>query len=144
LKFLIEETVPCFVTYRCTIEAESEEHAHALFAEGERGDGEKTLFGDVIEGIPVELTLTKVERAMTHAFDNTRAFGEGWGVFLSDDGLLRIKRRNDPQSATLEDAPVFRSDDEAIIWVAEQGRTGSAYHARACALHGTTGGGVAP
>jgi hypothetical protein len=139
MKFLIEETVPCFVTYRCTIEAESEEHARALFAEGQRGDGEETLFGDAIAGIPIELTITNAERAMKEMFDNTRAFGEGWGVFLSGDGLLRIKRRDDPQSAGLEDAPVFGSDDEAIIWVAEQGRTGSAYHARACALHGTIG-----
>jgi hypothetical protein len=46
MRFLVEETVPCFVTYRCTIEAESEEHARALFADGERGDGEQTLFGD--------------------------------------------------------------------------------------------------
>jgi hypothetical protein len=60
MKFVVEETVPCFVTYRCTIEADSEDHALALFAEGERGDGEQTLFGDVIESIPVELTATKV------------------------------------------------------------------------------------
>jgi hypothetical protein len=61
MKFVIEETVPCFVTYRCTIEAKTEEHARALFVEGERGDGEETLFGDAIDGIPVELTITKAE-----------------------------------------------------------------------------------
>ena len=59
MKFVIEETVPCFITYRCTIEANSEEHARALFAEGERGDGEETLFGDAIAGIQVELTIAK-------------------------------------------------------------------------------------
>jgi hypothetical protein len=61
MRFIIEETVPCFITYRCTIEADSENHARALFAEGERGDGEQTLFGDVIESIPVDLTITKVQ-----------------------------------------------------------------------------------
>jgi hypothetical protein len=32
-----------------------------LFAEGERGNGEETQFGDAIAGIPVELTVTKAE-----------------------------------------------------------------------------------
>ena len=81
---------------------------------------------------------------MSKVFDNTQAFREGWGLFMCDDGLLRVQRTddrlNDPQSANLEDAPVFESDDEAIIWVAERGRVGSHYHARACALHGTTNG----
>jgi hypothetical protein len=76
---------------------------------------------------------------MRSAFDNTQAFREGWGLFMCDDGLLRVQRLDDPQSANLEHAPVFASDDEAIIWVAEQGRVGSCYHARACAFHGTTG-----
>jgi hypothetical protein len=75
---------------------------------------------------------------MRNAFDNTQAFREGWGLFMCDDGLLRVQRLDDPQSASLDGAPVFASDDEAIIWVAEQGRVGSGYHARACALHGTT------
>jgi hypothetical protein len=61
VKFIIEETVPCFVTYRCTIEADSEEQARALFEEGERCDGEETLFGDAIAGIPVDLTIAKAE-----------------------------------------------------------------------------------
>ena len=58
MKYVIEETVPCFITYRCKIEAVSEDHARALFADGERGEGEQTLFGDVIDTIPVELTVT--------------------------------------------------------------------------------------
>jgi hypothetical protein len=74
---------------------------------------------------------------MRSAFDNTQAFREGWGLFMCDDHLLRVQRLDDPQSANLEHAPAFDSDDEAIIWVAEQGRAGSHYHARACALHGT-------
>jgi hypothetical protein len=74
---------------------------------------------------------------MGKVFDNTQAFREGWGLLMCDDGRLRVQRLDDPQSANLGDAPVFASDDQAIIWVAEQGRTGSAYHARACALHGT-------
>jgi hypothetical protein len=81
---------------------------------------------------------------MGKVFDNTQAFREGWGLIMCDDGLLRVQRSDDPQSANLEDAPVFGSDDDAIIWVAEQGRAGSRYHARACALHGTTGGGATP
>ena len=80
---------------------------------------------------------------MRKVFDNTQAFREGWGLFRCADGLLRVQRTddrlNDPQSANLDGAPVFASDDEAIIWVAEHGRAGSRYHARACALHGTTG-----
>src|ERR1700693_1993898 len=80
---------------------------------------------------------------MRKVFDNTQAFREGWGLFMCDDGLLRVQRLDDPQSANLDGAPVFASDDEAIIWVAEQGRAGSRYHARACALHGTTGGDAA-
>jgi hypothetical protein len=76
---------------------------------------------------------------MRKVFDNTQAFREGWGLFMCDDGLLRVQRLDDPQSANLEGAPVFGSDDDAIIWVAERGRVGSAYHAWACALHGTTG-----
>ena len=75
---------------------------------------------------------------MRKVFDSTQAFREGWGVFMCDDGLLRVQRLHDPQSANLEDAHVFASHDEAIIWVTEQGRAGSRYHARACALHGTT------
>jgi hypothetical protein len=81
---------------------------------------------------------------MGYVFDNTQAFREGWGLFMCDDGLLRVQRLDDPQSASHEDATAFESDDDAIIWVAEQGRVGSHYHARACALHGTTGGGVTP
>jgi hypothetical protein len=80
---------------------------------------------------------------MEKLFDNTQAFREGWGLFMCDDALWRIQRLHDPQSANLEHASAFASDDEAIIWVAEQGRAGSHYHARACALHGTTGGGAA-
>ena len=76
---------------------------------------------------------------MGKVFDNTQAFREGWGLFMCDDGLLRVQRLDDPQSPNLEHAPAFASDDEAIIWVAEHGRVGSHYHARACALHGTTG-----
>ena len=75
---------------------------------------------------------------MGKVFDNTQAFREGWGLFMCDDGLLRVQRLDDPQSVHIEDAPVFDSDDDAMIWVAEQGRAGSRYHARACALHGTT------
>jgi hypothetical protein len=81
---------------------------------------------------------------MGKVFDNTQAFREGWGLFMCDDGLLRVQRLDDPQSANLEDAPVFGSDDDAMIWVAKQGLAGSRYHARACALHGTTGGDVTP
>ena len=77
---------------------------------------------------------------MRKVFDNTQAFREGWGLFMCDDGLLRVQRLDDPQSANLDGAPVFASDDEAIIWVAEQGLAGSRYHALACALHGTTNG----
>ena len=75
---------------------------------------------------------------MGKVFDNTQAFREGWGLFMCDDGLLRVQRSDDPQSANLEGPSAFGSDDEAIIWVAEQGRVGSHYHARASALHGTT------
>ena len=75
---------------------------------------------------------------MRSTFDNTQAFREGWGLFMCDDGLLRVQRLDDPQSVNLDGAPVFGSDDEAIIWVAKQGLAGSRYHARACALHGTT------
>ena len=79
---------------------------------------------------------------MGKVFDNTQAFREGWGLFMCDDGLLRVQRLNDrlndPQSVNLEDTPVFGSDDDAMIWVAKQGLAGSHYHARACALHGTT------
>jgi hypothetical protein len=81
---------------------------------------------------------------MRKVFNNTQAFREGWGLLMCDDGLLRVQRLDDPQSANLDGAPVFASDDEAIIWVAEQGRAGSPYHARACALHGMTGGDVPP
>jgi hypothetical protein len=81
---------------------------------------------------------------MGKLFDNTQAFREGWGLFMCDDGLLRVQRLHDPQSANLDGAHAFASDDEAIILVAEQGRAGSHYHARACALHGSTGGGVTP
>jgi hypothetical protein len=56
---------------------------------------------------------------MRKVFDNTQAFREGWGLFMCDDGLLRVQRLddrlNDPQSANLEHAPAFESDDEAII-----------------------------
>jgi hypothetical protein len=79
---------------------------------------------------------------MRSAFDNTQAFREGWGLFMCDYGHLRVQRTddrlNDPQSENLKEAPVFGSDDDAIIWVAEQGHAGSRYHALACALHGTT------
>jgi hypothetical protein len=79
---------------------------------------------------------------MGNVFENTQAFREGWGLCMCDDGLLRVQRLNDrlndPQSANLADAPVFDNDDAAIIWVAEHGQAGSSYHARACALHGTT------
>ena len=81
---------------------------------------------------------------MGKLFDNTQAFREGWGLFMCDDGLLRVQRLDDPQSANLEGPPLFGSDDDAMIWVAEQGRARSNYHARACALHGTTGAGITP
>ena len=50
---------------------------------------------------------------MGKVFDNTQAFREGWGLFMCDDGLLRVQRTddrlNDPQSVNPKDAPAFES-----------------------------------
>src|ERR1700688_2466440 len=46
-----------------------------------------------------------MECPMGNVFDNTQAFREGWGLFMCD-GLWRVQRLDDPQSANLNGAPV--------------------------------------
>jgi hypothetical protein len=40
---------------------------------------------------------------MGKVFDNAQAFREGWGLFMCDDGLLRVQRLDDPQSGAAYD-----------------------------------------
>lgn len=56
-------------------------------------------------------------------FDNTKADGEGWGVFDcdgSDNGPWQIQRD--------DEAEVFEDDDEAWLHVLRRAKAGSAYH----------------
>lgn len=62
-KFRMNETIPCFVTWQCVIEADSEEHARQLYADGERGKEEsKPLIGDSIPyAVPEKLECWQID-----------------------------------------------------------------------------------
>ena len=51
--FIVEETVPSFVTWRAEVEAESESEAIRKFLEGEYGGEEGPFFGDAIDSVPI-------------------------------------------------------------------------------------------
>jgi hypothetical protein len=56
-KFIIEETIPCFVTWRCTIEAADEAEAREMFQNGQHGEKEQAFIGDSIAFLDIELTV---------------------------------------------------------------------------------------
>ena len=50
-KFVVTETLPCWVDFRHVVEAESEEDAKELFRSGE-SDSVNTDIGDVLDWVP--------------------------------------------------------------------------------------------
>lgn len=62
-RFKVEETVACYVTWRCYIEADNEEQAYDLFCNGERGAGEEEgpFIGDSIEFCPPTINVSPAE-----------------------------------------------------------------------------------
>jgi len=64
--FIIEETIPCYVTWRCEIQAATESEALKLWSQGERGkQGEsEPMIGDSISWVHPErpLEITEVQR----------------------------------------------------------------------------------
>jgi hypothetical protein len=51
--FIVEESVPSYVTWRAEVEARSETEAVRKFMQGEHGGEEGPLFGDAIDSLPV-------------------------------------------------------------------------------------------
>ena len=52
--FIVEESVPTYVTWRAEVEAETEEEAMEKFIEGDYdGEEEGPLWNDAIESLPV-------------------------------------------------------------------------------------------
>lgn len=62
--------------------------------------------------------------------DENQFWREGWGLFLSDTGQLRIQK--------IDARDVFGNDAEAIRFVADMAAKGSALHCEALTLHNTT------
>lgn len=64
-------------------------------------------------------------------WDNNQAFSEGWGLFDVDtDACIYTDLQR------LDDAGVFESDNQAVLFVKEQAHRGSRYHQRALELNG--------
>ena len=59
--FIIEETLPCWVTWRRTVKAENEKAALAAFNEGEGDPVEGPVgypeIGDMVDGYDIELKV---------------------------------------------------------------------------------------
>jgi hypothetical protein len=70
---------------------------------------------------------------------DTRAISEGWSIFESDDGVLRLQRIDEPQSIdqSYPVEPPFKSDSEALAYVKQQALLGSELHRKALELHDT-------
>lgn len=56
-KFIVEETVPTWITYRAEVEANSEDEAVAMFKSEQPQGYDVPLWGDVVEGVPVQLEV---------------------------------------------------------------------------------------
>ncbi len=96
------------------------------------------------------------------AFNNNRAYEEGWGLFSMDDGRLAILTLDDPRAArpakcecdntheqnktccracwrlgfrsVAPDESPFKYDDEAVHYVMQRAAEGSRFHKKAIAL----------
>ena len=71
---------------------------------------------------------------------DTRAISEGWSIFESDDGVLRLRRASMSRNQIDQSYPVeppFKSDSEALAYVKQQALLGSELHRKALELHDT-------
>jgi hypothetical protein len=71
-------------------------------------------------------------------FDTKIAQNEGWDLF-DVDGRLQLQKIDDPTNCEWLDYndPKFKSDADAIIFVAMKANEGSAYHREAIELIGS-------
>ncbi len=69
--------------------------------------------------------------------DQARACREGWAIYeAARYGITVLEiERNDVNDPPYEDAPQFKSDEEAIAHVRRRAREGSRLHRRALELH---------
>ena len=56
-KFIVEESVPSYVTWRAEVEAKSKVEAVKKFIDGDHKGEEGPLFGDAIDSLPVLRTV---------------------------------------------------------------------------------------
>jgi hypothetical protein len=82
--------------------------------------------------------LVQLNELANADFDSQQALAEGWDLF-DVDGRLQLQRLDCPSDfcASLGDKPVFKSDADAIIFVALAANEGSAYHRDALERIGT-------
>ena len=65
----------------------------------------------------------QAQRIALLAWDDTQATAEGWGLF-----------NDPPEVQRLDDAGMFASDDDALVFIAQRAAEGSAYHIQTLAL----------
>lgn len=65
-------------------------------------------------------------------FNNTRAFAEGWGLFVLSHSRSRVERLDFPIGGG---EPLFADDHHAQEHVRRLAAQGSAYHAEALRMH---------